>query len=67
MMNRILVVTPDAAHEWRDRGLLFERLDCTRAAMADLETYLDLDPGAKDAAMIRRRVAGLRLASPPLH
>lgn len=67
MMNRILIVTPGAGHEWRDRGLLFERLECTHAALTDLETYLELEPAAEDAAEIRLRIAELRLGCPPLH
>jgi regulator of sirC expression with transglutaminase-like and TPR domain len=67
MINRILIVAPDAAHEWRDRGLVFERLDCFRAAVTDLETYLELDPGAEDSKEVLQRIAHLRLASARLH
>ncbi len=59
-MNRLIIVMPDEAGEWRDRGLLFERLECPRAALSDLEAYLVLNPGAEDAKTMRARIVELR-------
>lgn len=59
-MNRLLIVLPGAAPEWRDRGLVFLRLDCFRAAVQDLENYLRLAPDADDAQEMRERIAELR-------
>jgi regulator of sirC expression with transglutaminase-like and TPR domain len=44
----------------RDRGLVHLRLECLRAALADLERYLELAPEAPDADQIRVRVIELR-------
>jgi regulator of sirC expression with transglutaminase-like and TPR domain len=59
-MNRLLIVSPANAPEWRDRGLLYERMECCRAALDDLEAYLKLAPAAEDAAPMRERIAELR-------
>jgi regulator of sirC expression with transglutaminase-like and TPR domain len=59
-MNRLLIVNPDNAPEWRDRGLLYERLECCRAALDDIEHYIKLVPAAEDAAEMRERIAELR-------
>lgn len=59
-MNRLVIVCPENAQELRDRGLLYERMECSRAALDDLVSYLKLEPAAKDAAEMRARVAELR-------
>ncbi len=65
--DRILVLAPDSALEFRDRGFLLERLDCTRAAIADYSRYLELEPANFDADAIRRRRDALSRAKPPLN
>jgi regulator of sirC expression with transglutaminase-like and TPR domain len=67
VMNRLLIVSPDQALEWRDRGLLYERMECSRAALEDLESYLKLAPLAEDAAETRAHVARLRELASRLH
>ena len=62
VMQRMVVVAPHAAEEVRDRGLAYYELDCFRAALADLEDYLEQCPDARDADEIKDRVAALRLA-----
>jgi len=52
--DRILVLSPQAALEFRDRGNLLERLDCVRAAIDDYSQYLELAPDHEDALAIRR-------------
>ncbi|MBI3892481.1 MAG: tetratricopeptide repeat protein [Candidatus Wallbacteria bacterium] len=59
-VDRILLVTPDAPGELRDRGLLYDKMQHRRAALADYARYLELVPDAEDAAEIRERVAVLR-------
>jgi regulator of sirC expression with transglutaminase-like and TPR domain len=59
-MHRLVIVMPNEANEWRDRGLLFERLECPRAALGDLETYIALNPAAEDAKEIHERINELR-------
>lgn len=50
-VERILLLTPDSPTELRDRGILFQRLECFTAALRDLQRYLALSPedGAADA------------------
>jgi len=50
-VERILLLMPDSPTELRDRGILFQRLECFTAALRDLERYLLLSPhdGAADA------------------
>ena len=60
--QRMVMVAPHAAEEVRDRGLAYYKLDCFRAALADLQDYLDRRPDAPDADEIRGKAAALRLA-----
>ncbi len=60
--QRMVLVAPHAAEEVRDRGLAYYRLDCFRAALADLQDYLQRRPDAPDAEEITEKVAALRLA-----
>lgn len=66
-MNRILTIEPDLAEEIRDRGNIFERLECFRAAAIDLQRYLRLCPDAADAQDVRRRVIALEHAAARLN
>jgi len=61
VMQRMVMVAPHAAEEVRDRGLAYYKLDCFRAALADLQDYLDRRPDAADADEIRGKAAALRL------
>jgi regulator of sirC expression with transglutaminase-like and TPR domain len=59
VLNRMLVVAPEAHGELRERGLLFERLECYRAALKDLSDYAALEPEAPDIEDMRSRVLEL--------
>jgi len=61
VMQRMVMVAPHAAEEVRDRGLAYYKLDCFRAALADLQDYLDRRPEAPDAKEIKDKTAALRL------
>lgn len=61
VMQRMVMVAPHAAEEVRDRGLAYYKLDCFRAALADLQDYLDRRPDAPDADEIKDKAAALRL------
>jgi regulator of sirC expression with transglutaminase-like and TPR domain len=65
--ERILHIQPDAAEELRDRGLLWEKLECFGPALADLERYLALVPQAPEAGALRARVEMLRSRTAALH
>jgi regulator of sirC expression with transglutaminase-like and TPR domain len=60
IMNWIVVADPANATEVRDRGMVFQQMECFRPAMSDFERYLELDPGCIDGDEIRRRVTELR-------
>ncbi len=56
VLNRMLVVAPGSSSELRDRGLLYQRLECYRAALADLSGYLEREPEAADFEEVRARM-----------
>jgi regulator of sirC expression with transglutaminase-like and TPR domain len=53
VMNRILVVSPDATSELRDRGYVYQRLECWRPALKDLTDYVERQPDAQDVEEVR--------------
>jgi regulator of sirC expression with transglutaminase-like and TPR domain len=59
VLNRMLVVSPDAAAELRDRGFVYQRLECWRPALKDLTDYLDRDPEAPDVHEVRTALVDL--------
>ena len=59
VLNRMLVVSPDASGELRDRGYLYQRLECWRPALKDLTDYLDREPDAPDLDDVRASVVEL--------
>ena len=67
VMNRMLLVVPESAAELRDRGLVYERLQCFRAALADLSNYARRAPAAADLAEVRGRIVALHAACARLH
>jgi len=65
--ERILLLYPQLASEYRDRGLIFEHLACFAAAAADLEQCLTLAPQDPNAADVRARLAAVRARIGPLN
>ena len=59
VLNRMLVVTPDASAELRDRGYIYQRLECYRAALKDLSDYAEREPDAPDLDDVRSRLMEL--------
>ncbi len=59
VLNRMLVVQPDAAAELRDRGFVYQRLECWRPALQDLTDYLQRDPEAADFTDVRAAMVEL--------
>ncbi len=55
--DRIILLAPSAAEEYRDRGLTQLQRRAFRAAVADLNHYLSLSPMADDRQLIAARVA----------
>lgn len=60
MLDDILELAPAQAQEVRERGEVYEQLECFRAAAEDYERYLALQPGASDVLDIRERLIGLK-------
>jgi len=57
--DRILSFKPEEADEYRERGELYDKLECVRAALADFRNYLRLNPLADDRASVKCRIAEL--------
>lgn len=60
VLNDILAIVPAVPQELRDRGHVYEQLECFRAASQDYQRYLELQPGAPDLFDIRERLIGLK-------
>jgi regulator of sirC expression with transglutaminase-like and TPR domain len=60
VLNRMLVLSPEATAELRDRGYLYHRLECWQPALKDLTEYLELEPDACDIDDVRIRMMELR-------
>ena len=56
VLNRMLVVAPDATAELRERGIVYQRLECYRAALKDLSAYVEREPDAPDLDEVRSRL-----------
>ncbi len=65
--DRILVLAPESAEEYRDRGLLLDRLDCVLPAIDDLTRFLELAPHDQNASEIRARRNALAQRKPVLN
>ncbi|BCL37382.1 SirB1 family protein [Nostoc sp. MS1] len=60
VVERILLLFPEATSELRDRGLLYYQLGYYPQATNDLETYLANVPNAEDTATIRRLLGEMK-------
>ncbi|HTP63658.1 MAG TPA: tetratricopeptide repeat protein [Burkholderiales bacterium] len=61
VLNRMIIVAPETAAERRDRGYVYERLECWRPALQDLADYLEREPDAADLHEVRARMMELSL------
>jgi regulator of sirC expression with transglutaminase-like and TPR domain len=59
LLNRMLLVAPDASGELRDRGYVYQRLECWRPAHKDLTDYLEREPDAPDVDDVRASLLDL--------
>ncbi|MCU0931773.1 MAG: tetratricopeptide repeat protein [Serpentinimonas sp.] len=60
VLDRVLVLLPDAWSEFRDRGLAWAELEQPARAVPDLEAYLARTDDALDVDAIRQRLQELR-------
>jgi regulator of sirC expression with transglutaminase-like and TPR domain len=67
VLEKILLLTPEVASGFRERGYLYELLDCSSAAVEDYRRYLELLPDASDAEVLRERLPGLIQSSVTVH
>ncbi len=67
VVERVLSIVPDSAEDLRDRGLIYQRLECVHAALEDLRNYFDREPDAADAVDIRARIIELQGQASTLH
>lgn len=58
--DRILLLTPDSAIEWRDRGAIHLQLKNYARSLHDLTAYIKLAPEASDVSKVRRQVKEIR-------
>lgn len=56
VLNRLVVLAPEAWAERRDRGLVHAELGQTVEALLDLQTYLNAEPLASDQAALKNRI-----------
>lgn len=61
VLNRMIIVAPDSAAELRDRGLIYQRLECWRPALKDLTDYLEREPDAADSDEVRAKMVELSM------
>jgi regulator of sirC expression with transglutaminase-like and TPR domain len=59
-VNATLLFSPDDGPEFRDRGILYRKLECFAPALRDLERYLTLAPDDEAADEIRASLSDLR-------
>lgn len=64
---RLMMLLPDQAEEYRDRALVWEQLECPRAALDDWVAYLSLHPSPPDMPNVQRRMSALRRAAQSLN
>ena len=56
VLNRMLLVAPDSTADLRERGIVYQRLECYRAALKDLSDYVEREPDAPDLEDVRTRL-----------
>lgn len=60
VIDRLLILDPASSEEKRDRGLVTARLGGHQAALRDLTSYLDDNPGADDADEVEQVILALK-------
>jgi regulator of sirC expression with transglutaminase-like and TPR domain len=56
IIEKILLINPRSASEFRDRGFAHHQLNHLSSAIDDLSRYLELQPGAHDAEEVRKKI-----------
>ena len=58
-LDQMLLVVPTLVDEWRERGEVYQRMECFRPALADYQHYLNLVANTPESDEVRRRVSEL--------
>lgn len=66
-IDRLLLLRPQSALEYRDRGILHQQLGCPEAAVADFERFIELVPQHRSADAIREALPQLRRMRSSVH
>lgn len=66
VVDRLVQLEPRNPLWLRDRGALYQRLECARAAITDLERYLELAPEDPERDVIRDTIIKLSRNAPTL-
>jgi regulator of sirC expression with transglutaminase-like and TPR domain len=67
VQNRLVMVLPEAAQERRDRGAIYLKLECPRAAAEDFIAYLSTTASPPDEADVRAQLAAAQAAASALN
>jgi regulator of sirC expression with transglutaminase-like and TPR domain len=59
VLDRLIVLNPEAMYEVRDRGLALLELGQKERAIEDLSRYVDGAPDAADALLVKQRLTSL--------
>ena len=59
VLNRMLIVAPDASRRAARPRLVYQRLECWRPALQDLADYLEREPDAPDLDEVRAKLIEL--------
>ena len=59
VLDLLIQSNPEAAEEYRQRGLVRARLEMMAPARQDLEKYLELTPDSPDRAEVSRWLSGM--------
>ncbi len=65
--TRILLLAPESALEYCNRGTVYETLECVPAAIVDYEHFLALAPQDPKAKAVQARLVALRRVQPTVH
>jgi regulator of sirC expression with transglutaminase-like and TPR domain len=66
-VDRMLLLSPDSPREVRDRGLIYEQLECYGAAVVDLERFLQLAPDDDSVDVVRATLVNLKRQVAHIH
>ena len=67
VMHRLVILLPDVPEERRDRGRVYARLECPRAAVDDLGHYAAARPAAEDATQVAADLAAVTIQAARLN